>query len=93
MNVYPEWLVNILMVPKKDGNVKIYVDHNKASPKDDFSLLHINVLVDNTARHALFSFVDSFLDYNQTRMAPEDRAKTSFITPWVPSVTRSYPLA
>ena len=26
---------------------------NKASPKDDFPLPHIDILVDNTTRHAL----------------------------------------
>ena len=45
-------------------------DLNKASPKDDFPLPHINVLVDNIARHALLSFIDKFLGYNQIKMAP-----------------------
>ena len=43
---------------------------------------HIDVLVDNTASHALLSFMDGFLGYNQIKMAPEDMEKTSFITPW-----------
>ena len=44
-------------------------DLNKASPKDEFSLPHIDVLVDNTAGHALFAFMDGFLGYNQIKMA------------------------
>ena len=55
-------------------------DLNKASSKDDFPLPHINVLVDNTAGHALLSFMDGFLGYNQIKMAPKDMEKTS--TPW-----------
>ena len=56
-------------------------DLNKASPKNDFPLLHIDILVDNTARHALLSFMDGFSGYNQIKMALEDMKKTSFITP------------
>ena len=58
-----------------------FQDLNKASPKDDFPLPQINILVDNTARHALLSFMDGFLGYNQIKMALEDMKKTSFITP------------
>ncbi|XP_039682835.1 uncharacterized protein [Medicago truncatula] len=82
---YPQWLANIVPVPKKDGKVRMCVDYrdlNKASPKDNFPLPHIDVLVDNTAKCKVFSFMDGFSGYNQIRMAPEDREKTSFITPW-----------
>jgi len=62
---YLEWVANILPVPKKDGKVRMCVDYrdlNRASPKDNFSLPHINILVDNTANFALFSFMDGFFD-------------------------------
>ena len=58
---YPEWLADVVLVPKKDGKVQMCVDFrdlNKASPKDDFLLPHINVPVDNTMGHALRSFMD-----------------------------------
>ena len=55
---------------------------NKASPKDDFPLLHIDMLVDSTAGHVMLSFMDGCSGYNQIMMAPEDREKTSFITEW-----------
>ena len=81
---YPEWLANVVPVPKKDGKVRMCVyfqDLNNASPKDDFPLPHIDVLVDNTVGHALLSFMDGFSGYNQIKMAQEDTEKTSFITP------------
>ena len=53
-----------------------------AKPKDDFLLPHIDILVDNTAGHALLSFMDGFSWYNQIKIALEDMEKISFITPW-----------
>ncbi|PKI42782.1 hypothetical protein CRG98_036828 [Punica granatum] len=82
---YCEWVANIVPVEKKDGKVRVCVDYrdlNKASPKDNFPLSHIDVLVDNIARHTLFSFMDGFSGYNQIRMADEDKIKTMFITMW-----------
>ncbi|PKI73122.1 hypothetical protein CRG98_006487, partial [Punica granatum] len=43
---------------------------------------HIDILVDNTALYAQFSFIDSFSGYNQIRMAEEDKIKTTFTTMW-----------
>ena len=80
---YLEWVANIVPVPKKDGKVQMcldYEDLNRANPKDNFSLLHIDSFVDNTAKHSLFSSMDGFLGYNQIRMAPEDMGKTTFLT-------------
>jgi hypothetical protein len=59
-----------------------YRDLNKASPKDDFPLPHIDILVDNAAGHGMLSFMDGFSGYNQIRMAEEDMEKSAFITPW-----------
>ncbi|PKI34997.1 hypothetical protein CRG98_044613, partial [Punica granatum] len=82
---YSEWVGNIVPVEKKDGRVRICIDYrdlNKASPKDNFPLSHIDVLVDNTARHAQFSFMDDFSGYNQIWMAEKDKLKTMFTTMW-----------
>ena len=52
---YPEWVANIVPVLKKDDKVRIcvyYRDLNRASLKDNFSLLHINTLMDNTAKNS-----------------------------------------
>src|ERR1051325_10823729 len=76
---YPQWLANIVLVSKKDRKVRMcvyYRDLNKASPKDDFPLPHIDMLVDSTAKFNVFSFMDGFSGYNQIRMAPEDMEKT-----------------
>jgi hypothetical protein len=77
-------VANIVLVPKKDGKVRMCVDYrdlNRASPKDDFPLPHIDVLVDDMAQSSIFSFMDGFSGYNQIKMALEDMEKTTFITP------------
>ena len=82
---YPQWVANIVHVPKKDGKVRMCVDYrdlNRASPKDNFPLQHIDILVDNTARFSLFSFMDGFSGHNQIKMASEDMEKATFITLW-----------
>ncbi|RVX11377.1 Retrovirus-related Pol polyprotein from transposon 297 [Vitis vinifera] len=72
---YPEWLANVVPVPKKDGKVRVCVDFrdlNKANLKDDFPLPHIDMLVDSTTGHPMLSFMDGFSGYNQILMALED---------------------
>uniref|UniRef100_A0A2N9HIE5 Uncharacterized protein n=1 Tax=Fagus sylvatica TaxID=28930 RepID=A0A2N9HIE5_FAGSY len=82
---YSDWVANIVPVPKKDGKVRMCVDYrdlNRASPKDNFPLPHIDTLVDNTAKNAVFSFMDGFSGYNQIKMAEGDKSKTAFVTHW-----------
>ena len=82
---YPEWLANVVPIPKKDDKVIVCVDFrdlNKASPKDDFPLPHIDLLVDSTTSHSMLSFMDGFLGYNKILMALEDIEKTTFIIEW-----------
>ncbi|XP_058202979.1 uncharacterized protein LOC131317441 [Rhododendron vialii] len=58
---YPTWVANTVLIPKKNGQIRVCVDFrdlNRASPKDDFPLPHIDVFVDNIAGHAMLSFMD-----------------------------------
>ena len=82
---YLQWVANIVLVPKKDGKVHMCMDYrdlNRTSPKDDFPLPHIDILVDNTAQYKVFSFTDGFSRYNQIKMAPEDMEKMTFVIQW-----------
>ncbi|KAL6336056.1 hypothetical protein AAG906_003683 [Vitis piasezkii] len=82
---YPEWLANVVLVPKKDNKVRVCVDFrdlNKANPNDDFPLPHIDMQVDSTAGHSMLSFMDGFFGYNHILMTLEDMEKTSFIIEW-----------
>ena len=76
-------MANVVPVPKKSGKVRVCVHFrnlSKASPKDDYPLPHIDMLVDSTIGHVMLSFMDGFSSYNHILMPLEDREKTSFIT-------------
>ena len=78
-------MTNIVLVIKKNRQVWICIDFwdlNRACPKDDFSLPHIDLLTDNIVGYEMLSFMDGFLGYKQIWLAKEDQDKTSFTTLW-----------
>ncbi|XP_012851511.1 PREDICTED: uncharacterized protein LOC105971204 [Erythranthe guttata] len=80
---YPEWLSNVVLVPKPGGKWRLCVDFtdlNKACPKDPFPLPRIDQLIDSTSGCELLSFLDAYQGYNQILLAPEDQERASFIT-------------
>jgi hypothetical protein len=81
---YPTWLANVVMVQKKSGKWRMYIDFtslNKACPKDNFPLPQIDKIVDSAAGCEVMSLLDCFSRYHQIYMKEEDKASTSFITP------------
>jgi hypothetical protein len=82
---YPTWLANVVMVQKKSGKWRMCIDFtslNKACPKDNFPLPRIDKIVDSAARCEVMSLLDCFSGYHQIYMKEEDKASTSFITPF-----------
>ncbi|KAL5562596.1 hypothetical protein UlMin_032343 [Ulmus minor] len=64
---YPDWIANVVLVKKANGNWRVCVDFtdlNRACPKDSFPLPRIDQLVDATAGHELLSFMDAYSGYN-----------------------------
>ena len=59
-----------------------YKDLKEACSKDGFPLPRIDQIVDASARHGMFSFLDAFLGYHQIPMHLPDAEKTTFITPY-----------
>ena len=81
---HPDWVANIVSLPKKNGKIWIYIDYrdlNVACPKDKFSLPITDVMIDNTCDFERMSFMDDFSRYNQIKMYPEDEKHTSFNMP------------
>ena len=82
---YPEWLANVVMVPKKNGKWRMCIDFtnlNKACPKDEYPLPRIDTLVDAAAGSEMLSMLDCFSGYHQIFMNKGDEEKTSFTTPF-----------
>ncbi|RVW92144.1 Transposon Ty3-I Gag-Pol polyprotein [Vitis vinifera] len=85
--LHPRWSLQVKEEIQKQLSVGFlsvvkYPEWLPMSPKDDFPLPHIDMLVDSTAGHSMLSFMDGFSGYSQILMAPEDMEKTSFITEW-----------
>ena len=87
--IYPisnsEWVSPLLLVPKKKGKWRIFVDYrelNKATKKDHFPLPFTDQVLDGLTGKKFFSFLDGFNGYNQIQISPKDQDKTTFTCPW-----------
>ncbi|KAA0067385.1 uncharacterized protein E6C27_scaffold40G00310 [Cucumis melo var. makuwa] len=81
---YPTWIANIVLVRKKNGQLRVCVDlHdlNNACPEDDFPLPITEIMVDVTTGHEAMSFMDGSSRYNQIRMNLSNEEMTTFRTP------------
>jgi len=86
--IYPisdsEWVSPLVLVPKKNGKWRIYVDYqelNKATKKDHFPLPFIDQVLDGLVGKTFFSFLDGFNRYNQIQIISKDQDKTTFTCP------------
>ena len=82
---YSEWVSPIVMVPKKNGKIRICQDYRKlnaVTKKDYFPLPFTANILDAVAEHDNYSFLDGFSSYNQVKIAKEDQLKTTFTTDW-----------
>jgi hypothetical protein len=73
------------MVQQKSDKWRMCIDFtslNKACPKDNFPLPRIDKIVDSAAGCEVMSLLDCFSGYHQIYMKKEDKASTSFITPF-----------
>ena len=80
---YPEWLANVVVVPKKGGKWRVcidYTDLNEACPKDSFPLPRIDQIIDASAKHGILSFLDVFSGYHHIPMHLPDVEKMASIT-------------
>lgn len=81
----PLWIVNPLLVDKKNENWRMCVDYtglNKVCPKDPFPLTCINQVIDSTVGCELLSFLDAYSGYLQIAMKESDQHATLLITPF-----------
>ncbi|MCO5607953.1 hypothetical protein L7F22_062155 [Adiantum nelumboides] len=80
-----DWLFPIVIVSKKNGKLRACVDYRKLNSqtiKDPFPLPFIDMMLCEIERHETYNFMDGYSGYNQLKIAPKDREKTTFITEW-----------
>jgi hypothetical protein len=73
----------IIIVPQKNGKLKIYIDLKKlnaATKKDPYPLPFTDEVLNTIARYEAYSFLDGYSRYHQISIAPKDKYKITFVT-------------
>jgi hypothetical protein len=80
---YVEWVFNIVPIEKKNTiKIRVCIDFhnlNKATPKDEYPMPIVDILINNASGHRVISFLEGNVGYNQIFMIEEDM----FVTPRV----------
>jgi len=79
------WLSPIVVVPTKNGRLKICIDFRKlnvTTKKDPYQLPFTNKVLNMVVRYEAYSFLDGYSRYHQIFIALEDKYKTKFVTDW-----------
>jgi hypothetical protein len=80
---YSEWVSPIVIVPKKNGKIRIYQDYrklNSVTKKDHFPLPFTDTLLDVVAGHEIYSLMDGISGYNQIGISKAHQLLTTFTT-------------
>ena len=74
----------MVVVKTKDGNLRICTDYrklNQVTQVDAYPMPRIDDLLDSVGQSSFITSLDLAKGYWQVPVAPEDRLKTTFITP------------
>ncbi len=72
----------IVIVPKKNGKLKIYIDFKKLNAtikKDPYPLPFTNEVLNIVVGYETYSFIDGYSRYHQIFIVPKDRYKIAFV--------------
>jgi hypothetical protein len=72
-----------MVVPQKNGNLKIYIDFKKlnvATKKDPYPLPFTDEVLNTIAGYEAYSFLYGYSKYHQNFIVPEDKYKITFVT-------------
>lgn len=81
---YFEWLANIVLVIKKNETLRVCIDFrdlNNTTPKDEYSMPVVEMLVDSAAGFEYLSMLDGYYGYNQILITEDCVPKTVFRCP------------
>ncbi len=77
------WLSPIVVVPKKNGKLKICIDFRKLNAitkKDPYPLPFIDEVLNTLVGYEAYSFLDGYSRYHQISIVPKDKYNTTFVT-------------
>ena len=77
------WASPVVLVPKKDGNLRFCVDYRKintVTKKDVYPLPRVDDILDTLGKAKYFSTLDLTSGYWQIEMDPATRDKSAFTT-------------
>ena len=79
-----QWSSPIVLVKKKDGTIRFWVDFRKVNDltkKDAHPLPRVNDTLDTLGGAQWFTTLDLAHGYWKVELNPADREKTAFVTP------------
>ncbi|KAL1337299.1 hypothetical protein AAHE18_10G129500 [Arachis hypogaea] len=82
--MYVNWISNIVPVMKNNEKLRVCIDFrdlNSATPKDEYPMPIVDMLIDSTTGHEMLNFMDGYSGYNQIYIVEEDVSKTAFRCP------------
>jgi hypothetical protein len=75
---YSEWVANLVLVRKKNGEIRICVNFrnlNRSSKKNNYPLPNMEHILQRVTGASRTSMIDGFFGYNQILVMTEDREK------------------
>jgi hypothetical protein len=75
------WLSPIIIVPKKNGKLKICIDFKKlktTTKNDPYPLPFKDEVLNTIVRYEAYSFLDGYSRYDQISIALKDKYQTAF---------------
>ena len=79
-----EWAAPIVVVKKKDGNIRLCVDYrrlNSVTAVDAYPMPRADELIDQLGKAKYITTLDLARGYWQVPMSDQDKGKTAFTTP------------
>jgi hypothetical protein len=79
------WLPPILVVPKKNGKLRIcmyFKKLNTTTKKDPYPLPFTDEVLNIVAGYEAYSFLNGYSGYHQISIVPKDKYKIAFVTDW-----------
>jgi len=86
-----KWVSLMVLALRKNGKLRVCVNYkalNKVIKKYQYPLPFCEKIMEEIARHEMYTLRDGYKSYHQVKIVLEDQLKTTFTTPWGHFVTK-----